>query len=169
MSSGYSIRSFAAVGLAAVLGFSSPALAATATGSFGVHITIESSCLVVSATDMTFPNTGVISAAVDGLSSLSVQCTNSTPYNIGLNVGTGSGATVAVRKMTGPAAATINYSLYSDSTRLTVWGNTVGTDTVSATGNGAAQPYPVYGRVLFPQTTPAAGTYNDTITVTVTY
>ncbi|MBA8880828.1 Csu type fimbrial protein [Phyllobacterium myrsinacearum] len=168
MSSGYSIRSFAAVGLAAVLGFSSPAFAATATGSFGVHITIESSCVVVSASDMTFANTGVITANVDSTSTLSVQCTNTTPYSIGLNIGTGSGATVAVRKMTGPAAATINYSLYSEATRTTVWGNTPTTDTVAGTGTGAAQPYTVYGRVP-PQTTPATGTYNDTITVTVNY
>ncbi|MCE3520182.1 spore coat protein U domain-containing protein, partial [Escherichia coli] len=35
-------------------------------------------------------------------------------------------------------------------------------------GSGAAQPYTVYGRVPV-QTTPAPGTYTDTITVTVTY
>jgi spore coat protein U-like protein len=49
-----------------------------------------------------------------------------------------------------------------------VWGNTVGTDTVAATGSGAAQSYTVYGRITA-QTTPAPGTYTDTITVTVTY
>ncbi|MBA8902347.1 spore coat U domain-containing protein [Phyllobacterium sp. P30BS-XVII] len=168
MSFGYSTRRFAAVGLAAALGFSSPALAATATGSFGVHITIQSSCILVSATDMTFPNTGVIAADVPSTSTLSVQCTNATPYNVGLNAGTGAGATVAVRKMTGPASATINYSLYTEVTHATVWGNTVGTDTVGGTGNGAAQPFTVYGLVPA-QTTPAIGTYNDTITVTVTY
>jgi spore coat protein U-like protein len=94
-------------------------------------------------------------------------CTNTTPYNIGLDAGTGTGATVAARKMTN-GANTITYSLYSDSGRTTVWGNTVGTNTVSATGNGASQTYTVYGRVPS-QTTPAAATYTDTITVTVTY
>ena len=64
--------------------------------------------------------------------------------------------------------ATINYSLYTDAGRTTVWGNTVGTDAVSATGNGASQSYTVYGRVPA-QTTPAPATYTDTITVTVTY
>jgi hypothetical protein len=42
---------------------------------------------------------------------LQVQCTNGTPYSIGLNAGAGSGATVAVRKMT-HGSATIDYSLY---------------------------------------------------------
>jgi spore coat protein U-like protein len=92
---------------------------------------------------------------------------DTTPYNIGLDAGTGTGATVAARKMTN-GANTITYSLYSDSGRTTVWGNTVGTNTVSATGNGASQTYTVYGRVPS-QTTPAAATYTDTITVTVTY
>ena len=92
-------------------------------------------------------------ANVDQTSTLQVQCTNTTPYNIGLDAGTGTGATVAVRKMTG-GGNTVNYSLYSDSGRATVWGATIGTNTVAATGNGAAQSYTVYGRIP-PQTTPA--------------
>jgi spore coat protein U-like protein len=39
---------------------------------------------------------------------------------------------------------------------------------VSGTGIGSSQNYTVYGRVQA-QTTPAPGTYTDTITVTVTY
>ena len=49
-----------------------------------------------------------------------------------------------------------------------VWGNTVGTDTVAGTGNGASQAYTIRGRVPI-QTTPAPGAYADTVTVTVTY
>jgi spore coat protein U-like protein len=62
----------------------------------------------------------------------------------------------------------INYALYRDSARTANWGNTVGTDTVSGTGTGANQSLTVYGRVPA-QTTPVAGTYTDTIVVTVTY
>jgi spore coat protein U-like protein len=99
-----------------------------------------------------------------------LRCRCSAPtqrYNIGLDAGTGSGATVATRKLTS-GSNTINYMLYCDSGRSIVWGNTVGTNTVSGTGSGDPQSYTVYGRVPA-QTTPAAGTYNDTITVTVTY
>ena len=96
-----------------------------------------------------------------------MQCTNTTPYNIGLSAGTGSGSTVTTRKMTS-GGATINYSLYSNAGRTTNWGDTVGVDTVSSTGNGASQGFTVYGRVTA-QTTPAPSTYTDTITVTVTY
>lgn len=141
--------------------------AATTTTTFSVQMTITSACIINSASALNFGSSGVIAANVDQTSTIQVQCTNSTPYNIGLNAGTGTGATVAVRKMTNGADA-INYSLYSDAGRTTVWGNTVGTDTVSATGSGAAQSYTVYGRVPA-QTTPAAAVYTDTITVTVTY
>jgi spore coat protein U-like protein len=64
--------------------------------------------------------------------------------------------------------ATVGYALYSNAGRTTNWGNTVGTDTVSGTGNGTGQALTVYGRVP-PQSTPAPGAYSDTITVTVTY
>jgi spore coat protein U-like protein len=144
-----------------------PSHAATTTSTFTVQMTVTSSCVINSSSTLSFGSQGVLVANVDNTSTIQVQCTNTTPYNIGLDAGTGTGATVTTRKMTN-GANTINYSLYSDSGRATVWGNTIGTNTVAATGSGASQSYTVYGRVP-PQTTPAAATYTDTITVTVTY
>ena len=141
--------------------------AATATTTFSVQMTVTATCTINSASTLNFGTQGVLATNVDQTSAIQVTCTNTTPYNIGLNAGTGTGATVATRKLTS-GANTVNYTLYSNSTRTTVWGNTVGTDTVAATGNGSAQSYTVYGRVP-PQTAPAPGTYTDTITVTVTY
>jgi spore coat protein U-like protein len=160
------MRTIALAG-ALALGCCGFADATTTTSTFTVQMTITSSCAINSASTLNFGSSGVISANVDQTSTIQVQCTNTTPYTIGLNAGTGTGATVAARKMTN-GGNTITYSLYSDSGRTTVWGNTVGTDTVSATGSGAAQSYTVYGRVPA-QTTPAPATYSDTITVTVTY
>ena len=147
--------------------FASASLAATTTSTFTTQVTIAAACTINSAATLNFGSQGVLLANVDQTSTLQVQCTNTTPYNIGLDAGTGTGATVAVRKMSA-GANTVNYSLYSDSGRTTVWGNTIGTNTVAATGNGASQSYTVYGRVTA-QTTPAPATYSDTITVTVTY
>ena len=141
--------------------------AATSTSTMTVQMTITATCTVNSASTLNFGTQGILATNVDQTSTIQVTCTNTTPYNIGLDAGTGSGATVAARKMTS-GANTVNYTLYSNSTRTTLWGNTVGTDTVAATGNGAAQSYTVYGRVP-PQAAPAPGTYTDTITVTVTY
>src|SRR5262245_3118918 len=141
--------------------------AATATSTFQVQVAITATCTINSASTLNFGTQGVLSANVDQTSTIQVTCTNTTPYNIGLDAGTGSGATVAVRKLTS-SGNTVNYTLYSDTGRTTVWGNTVSTDTVAGTGNGSAQSYTVYGRIPT-QTTPAPGNYADTITVTVTY
>jgi len=150
-----------------LLAFASLSLAATTTSNFTVQIALTASCSINSAAALDFGSQAILSANVDQTSTLAVQCSNTTPYNIGLDAGTGAGATVATRKMTS-GGNTVSYSLYSDSGRTTVWGNTVGTDTVAATGNGSAQSYTVYGRVAA-QTTPAPGAYSDTVTVTVTY
>jgi spore coat protein U-like protein len=153
-----------AVGLALIGG---GAYAATTQTTFGVNVTIQAQCLINSASTLNFGTQGVLIANVNQTSTIVVQCTDTTTYDIGLDAGGGSGATVGTRKLTG-GGATINYSLYTDVGRSTVWGNTVSTDTVSATGNGAAQSYTVYGRIPA-QTTPAPAAYSDTITITVTY
>lgn len=142
--------------------------ATTATGQFQVTLTIQAECRLTSASDLAFGTTGVIQSAITSTSTIGVQCTNTTPYNVGINAGTGSGATVASRIMSSGAGAGVNYQLYRDSARTQIWGNTVNTDTVSATGTGAVQSLTVYGRVPA-QNTPAAGNYSDTVQVTVTY
>ena len=153
-----------AVGLALTGGV---AYAATTQSTFAVNVTIQAQCLINSASAMAFGTTGVLSANVNQTSTIVVQCTDTTTYDIGLDAGGGSGASVTTRKLTG-SGGTINYSLYTDTNRTTVWGNTLSSDTVAATGNGAAQSYTVYGRIPA-QTTPAPATYSDTITITVTY
>ena len=70
--------------------------------------------------------------------------------------------------MSGPGANRLNYSLFSNTARTTNWGDTVGTDTVPATGTGAAQTFSVFGRIPGSQPQPP-GTYSDTITVTLTF
>jgi spore coat protein U-like protein len=144
-----------------------PVGTSTTTYSFTVTATVTTSCNI-SSTNLNFGSTGLLSANVNGSSTVTPQCTNGTPYNIGLNAGTGVGATVTTRKMTSGGGATINYSLYTDSGRTTVWGNTIGTNTVAGTGSGSSQGLTVFGRIP-PQTTPAPATYSDSIIATVTY
>ena len=143
------------------------ASAVTATGNLGVQITINEECVVGSIVNITFPSTGVLLANVDAQGSFTVQCTNGTDYTVGLDAGGGSGATVAVRRMT-LSGEHVNYSLYTTAGRTVVWGNTPPTDTVAGLGTGAAIPYVVYGRVP-PQATPTPGTYTDTVLISVVY
>jgi spore coat protein U-like protein len=148
--------------------------AATTTAQFGVQLQINAECVINSTATLNFGTAGVLGGAAgatntDQSASLAVQCTNTTPYDIGLDAGQTTGGTVSQRLLFNSGTnATIKYNLFTDSGRSTIWGNTVSTDTVHATGNGASQSYTIYGRVP-PQTTPAPATYTDTITVTVTY
>jgi spore coat protein U-like protein len=145
--------------VSAIMG-AAPALAAT----MSVTATVQATCSV-SATTLAFGTyTGV---QLDGSSTLTVNCTNTTPYTLALDAGTGTGGTVAARKMSA-SGQTLNYSLYQDSGHATPWGQTTGTDTTAGIGNGSAQPLTVYGRIPAGQL-PTPGAYADTITATITY
>jgi len=138
----------------------------TTATSFNALVRVTAAC-TISASNLNFGAINLLTSNVDATSNISAQCANGAPYNIGLSAGNGPGATVAVRQMT-QGANTLNYSLYRDSSRTGVWGNTIGTDTVAATGTGVAQSFIVYGRIP-PQTTPGPGAYTDTIVVTLTF
>jgi spore coat protein U-like protein len=139
--------------------------ASTATGSMAVSATVLSYC-TVSAASLPFGN--YQSVAVTMTTTVTATCTTGTTYNIGLDPGQGSGATVTTRKMTLSAGNTLNYSLYSDSAYSVVWGNTIGTNTVTGTGTGIGQPITVYGKIPAAQFS-APGAYTDTVAVTLTY
>ncbi|MBC3918402.1 spore coat U domain-containing protein [Undibacterium sp. CY18W] len=139
--------------------------AATSTGSLSVSSTVLAACSVTGAS-LAFGS--YTNAQIDNSAAVSVTCTNGTSYNVGLDAGGGSGATMASRKMTGSVSGTLSYSLYKDAGRSTVWGNTVGSDTAIGTGTGSAQSMSVYGRVPSGQNVDA-GVYSDTVTVTLTY
>jgi spore coat protein U-like protein len=152
--------------LACVVG---PASAGTAVSNFGVSLAITAQCVINSTTLMNFNSgtIGVLNANNDTTGTLKVVCTNTTPFDIGLDGGTSSGGSVAQRLLIN-SGNTINYNLYTSNAFSTIWGNTVHTDTVASTGTGTEQTFTIYGRVPS-QATPAPGTYTDLVTVTITY
>ena len=113
-------------------------------------------------------STILTTAGRSAASALTISCPAGLPYQIGLDQGTGLGASTANRFMTGPGAAQVKYLLFTDSARTIGWGNALNVDTQTSTGIGLPQTIPVYGRVPV-QTTPVAGAYADSVTVTVTY
>lgn len=159
----------------AALATTGAASAATTTANFDVTMTVNALCDVntVAPTNMAFATPSSFTADIDQTSTITVRCTSGSAYNIGLNAGSSSGATVTTRKMNGltTTTATIGYNLYRDSGRTQNWGNTPGTDTLAQTANGNAQAFTVYGRVPAASLTPApiAQSYKDTVMVTVTY
>lgn len=139
----------------------------TATTTFKVTARVQAVC-TVTATDLAFGTyTSSSGSPLQGTTIVRTTCTPSSGYNIGLNAGTSTGATINQRKMSS-GVNTLNYQLYSNATRTTIWGNTPGTDTVTGVGTGLAVDHTVYGSVPAAQVVPA-GDYQDVITVTVSY
>lgn len=159
---------FAAV-TAALLLANGDAYSQTATGDMGVSMTVAAEC-TLSVTSLDFGSTGIIDAAVESTAAMTVQCTEGTPYTVGLSAGTGTGATVQTRLMTHATlpTETVAYSLFRDAGRTLVWGATTGTDTAGGTATGADETLTVYGRVFSGQNVPP-GAYSDTVTATISY
>ena len=156
-----------AILLAAFVGVTGTASAATTTTNLAVSATVAAACSV-STTTLPFgtydPTSGL---ALAQTATITTTCTNGTTYDIGLDAGTGVGASVSNRLMTS-GGNTLAYGLFTDAGHTTNWGNTVGTDTVSGTGTGLGQAATVYGQIA--ASTPAnIGAYADTVVVTVTY
>jgi spore coat protein U-like protein len=133
---------------------------------FTVSAAVGAACSL-SATDLAFGSYS--GSLIDATSTISVNCTNATPYNVGLDAGIAPGATLTNRSMTGPGSTLLNYHLLSDPARTINWGNTVGIDTVAGTGTGTAQSLTVYGQLPASQTALQPGTYSDVITATITF
>ncbi|QDH70621.1 Csu type fimbrial protein [Marilutibacter alkalisoli] len=153
---------------AALLG--SPALhAQTATTTFEVRITIESSCTIdtPAATDVDFGTQPSSATDIDAVGQLNVNCTPGTGYTIALDEGQNSGGGGIAARAMANGADLVPYQLYSDAARTTVWGETIGTDTVAGTGTGAVQAYSVYGRT--PSANFPAASYLDVVTATIAF
>lgn len=155
--------------MASALALSQTAQAATTTTNLNVSATVSANCSATTSA-VAFGSVNVLSgSAADSTGGVTVTCTNGTPWAASAGVGGGSGATFASRKMTS-GSNLLNYTLYSDSGRTTIWGDgTGGTATVTNTGSGNAQNFTVYGRVFSGQTTTPSGSYSDTVVVTVTF
>ncbi|WP_144630550.1 spore coat U domain-containing protein [Bordetella genomosp. 13] len=141
----------------------------TATANMAVTLTIAANCTIAAA-PLNFGSTGVLATPVNQTSTLTVTCTNTTPYNIGLDAGTVTGSTIAARLLagtgTGNTATTVGFQLYQNAGRTVIWGNTQDTNTVPGTGTGTAQTITVYGQVAA-QSTPRPDTYQTSVTATV--
>lgn len=130
---------------------------------FTATATVIANCSV-NASAMNFGTAGVLLGNADATSTIGVQCSNGVAWQVGL--GDGTHASGATRRMAGPGGF-VTYELYRNSARTQRWGTAAGS-TVIGSGTGGVQNLTVYGRVA-PQATPAAGTYTDTVVVSITY
>lgn len=162
-----------AAALAASLGTAAvPSMAGTTSGSLGVSATVISSC-VVSGASLNFGSAidpTSASLPIDASTTMTVQCTATTPYSVALNAGlnAGSASNFGARAMTS-GSQTLGYQLYADALRTVVWGDgTSLSGVLPGVGTGSNQTLTIYGR-LPSLTGTVPGIYADTVTVTVTY
>lgn len=142
------------------------ASASQASNSTHVTANFADTCYVSAASDMDFGSAANLATARDQTSSISLRCPRNTRWQLALSYGNHStGGTN--RRMQGPGGNYLNYQLYRNAGRTQVWGNSTSNDRAGR-GNNSIQTYTVYGRVPA-QTVNSAGTYSDTIIVTLTY
>jgi len=135
---------------------------------FTATAAVASQCVITTANNLEFGTVpGFIAANRDQTATIAFTCTGRTAWNVGLD--DGLHATGGTRRMRqGNSDRYVTYQLFRNPGRSQRWGTTAGVDTASGVGSGATQSVIVHGRVPGPQTAPA-GTYGDTVTVTVTY
>lgn len=140
------------------------AIAATATTTLAVSATVVNSCSITVG-NLLFGNYST--ADVTGQSTITLTCTNGATYTIAADKGVNG--TLAQRIMKS-GTNSLNYNLYTDSARTIIWGDgTSSTVTIAGTGTGTSQTINVYGKIPAGQNTVKAGSYTDTVNVTISY
>ena len=152
-------------------GFSAAGYAATQIDSMRVTTNVLMSC-TVDAPTLDFstydPTQGVDTL---GTSIITSNCTGGGSATITMNGGsavvTGSSDAVPLRQMTHSDATKLNYQLYKENARTTVWGNDAGSGkTFTAVSGDNTET--VYGSITAGQAA-SFGSFYDFVVVTLTY
>lgn len=134
--------------------------------TFTVNAAVASNCTITAANLAFGSYDGT--AQVDSSSDVTVKCSKNAPYTLSLSTGAGT----YVTRLMSNGAETLQYNLYTDAGRSTVWGSGPGA-TVTGTGTGLnnSLTHTVYGSVFNNAANQAAGVgnYSDSIQVTVSY
>lgn len=144
------------------------AQAATDDDTFTVSIEIQAVCTVdADSADIDLGTVDSNEENMSGDGSITVKCSNTTPYTVGLAPGNNDDNGAGAMNPAGASPDTVPYQLRSTAGASgTVWGNVAAND-VAGTGTGADQTIAVF--VTAPSANYAPDSYSDTVTVTVNY
>jgi spore coat protein U-like protein len=157
------------------LSVSGVAIAATDTENLTVSATVVETCIINSTTAVAFGNYDPVdthsgSTLDNSAGNINLTCTDDSLATITIGQGSnpdGSSTDAAPLRQMLNGTFDLPYQLYLDSVGGTVWGDTTLTGK-SYTGVGTAENVTVYGRIAAGQNVPA-GSYTDTVLVTVTF
>ncbi|MBK9162002.1 MAG: spore coat protein U domain-containing protein [Nitrosomonadales bacterium] len=145
-------------------------MAATATGTLNVAAAFSSATAnVVVAGPIDFGTTQIDGANTPNPTStttFTVTVTNGVAYTLNLDGGLAPGVATNTRNMSDGGTNTLEYFLFQDTGLVAYWDTAT---PVSASGTGSAQTYTVFGASQKPTLSSFAGSYTDTVTITVAY
>jgi spore coat protein U-like protein len=166
--------------LASLLGLGSllarPALAGSQTSTVEVLTSVSASCTIGTAFIVFAPYDPVNTHATipdDQTGEIVIRCTKGTS-GITIDLGNGAHNSGSQRRMTnaGSSATSLNYEIYKDTGRTSIWGSGDGGSLRSGSdldGTGAVVSVTMYGRIPPAQLGATAGTYSDTLVSTVNF
>jgi spore coat protein U-like protein len=130
---------------------------------------VDAASCTISTTPVSFGVYDVFSGtATDSTGTITFKCTGNASVTINLNKGTST--TFTPRVLTS-GSNTINYNLFTDASRGTIWGDATGGTSNYVNANPANNQnivVTVYGRITSGQDV-SAGSYSDTITATINF
>ena len=168
-----------AIASAALLGAASltvPAYAGTDTSNMEVSATVGEACTIETA-DIAFGAYDAInthaSTALTAQGSVTTTCTLDLVATVMIGQGLGASEdstdTAPLRQMAGDGVGDyLGYNVYSDAGLTSVWTNEIDSG-IDTTGTGEEVAMTVYGAIAAGQTGAPAGSYSDTLVVTVDY
>jgi spore coat protein U-like protein len=152
------------------LAISQPAEAQTATANLPVQATVVANCNIDVPGSLNFgpydPAVANAAADLDGATTIDVRCTKNSP-NVWIGLDEGANDNAGQRRMT-DGSEFLDYDLYQDGGRTTVWGNLVGDGLSYNPTTSSWTSLDVYGRVPQAQDV-GVGTYNDTVVATINF
>ncbi|WP_209349086.1 spore coat U domain-containing protein [Pontixanthobacter sp. CEM42] len=134
-----------------------------------VTATVVDSC-TVTASPMAFGTLTTLGTAnIDSSATIALACTPDAAYDVSLDLGLNAGVGTQ-RELVNGADTTqrIPYNLFQDAARSTAWGTGAG-NTVAGTATGGVATLTAYGRIPASASAVTAGSYSDSVTVTVTF
>jgi len=166
-------RVLTGIGMAALVGaFSASEASAQTTDSFQVLASVAENCVINTPNNLNFgaydPGGANLAADLDASADIEVRCTKGTD-NVEILLDLGQNTAAGQRFMAGVSLAeSLQYELYLDGGRTTVWGDTAGNGYAYTAVNSGWTNVPVYGRVPQAQDV-SVDSYEDTVQATVNF
>lgn len=144
-------------------------------GTFNVPISLNMNvtrdCTTITASGIDFGSAPLASSFTTVSKTLNVICTKNSTYTIGI---TNGGYAVGNQRYMASGSHRLAYQIYKGTTGTTYWGPT-GTDRVdsstasSTSSDGLTKTFNYRALIINNQTTPPAGSYQDSVSVDVSF